>query len=225
MLRDLGLQEFDFLEADSPFPAAQRPIYWLRCGVAMKWSNTKLEREFHVRRLDDVIGKRLDRKGIIHAVSYDRARYIKETSRYGDYMIIHDSDTTRATIEQFKQAAAPAILVSPSVHTGTDFPYDSARWQIIAKLPFPDVRSGIAAARQVRDRTYSTRFAATTIVQMVGRIVRSTDDAGETFIIDDTWEWFYTRNLRLFPKAFKEAHRQVTVAPEPMDVSSRHGAK
>jgi hypothetical protein len=40
-------------------------------------------------------------------------------------------------VATFKRRKAPAFLVSPSMTTGWDFPYDQCRWQIIAKVPIP----------------------------------------------------------------------------------------
>ena len=46
---------------------------------------------------------------------------------------------------------------------------------------------------------------AKTIVQAVGRSVRSSSDSAVTYILDSDFEMFYNRNRSMFPKGFKES--------------------
>ena len=45
---------------------------------------------------------------------------------------------------------------------------------------------------------------AKTIVQSVGRSVRSIDDTAVTYILDEDFERFYDKNKSLFPKEFRD---------------------
>ena len=46
---------------------------------------------------------------------------------------------------------------------------------------------------------------AKTIVQAVGRSVRSDEDHAVTYILDSDWSYFFSRNKEFFPKGFKDA--------------------
>ena len=46
---------------------------------------------------------------------------------------------------------------------------------------------------------------AKTIVQAVGRSVRSDDDHAVTYILDSDWQRFYAMNKSLFPDNFRES--------------------
>ena len=70
-----------------------------------------------VARLDQIIGKRLDRKGIVHTVSYARRDWVLKWSKYSRLLWTHAPDNTEKIVEQFKRAAPPAVLVSPSLST------------------------------------------------------------------------------------------------------------
>src|SRR5258707_8109244 len=81
------------------------------------------------------------------------------------------------------------VLVSPSVMTGWDFPDSQCRFQILAKLPFPDTRSKITQARQALDKDYGPYLMMQNLVQAVGRGMRSKTDWCETLIVDDNCAW------------------------------------
>jgi Rad3-related DNA helicase len=168
-----------------------------------------------VEEVDRVIEPRLDKRGILHAVSYERARFLARHSRFREHFLLHEPGSAQQTVQKFKRTAPPVVLVSPVVHTGYDFPYEDARWQIIAKVPFPDLQSRTAQVRLSQDQLWAKKFAARTIVQMAGRVVRSERDLGETIIVDDTFSWLYTKNKPLFPRWFREAVTPVPEIPTP----------
>lgn len=143
--------------------------------------------------MDQIIGARLDRKGVIHSISYDRSREIKSMSEYSDFMMVHSSHNARSTLAKFKEASPPAILVSPSVHTGVSFDHDLARYQIIAKMPFIDTRSAILQARRKLDTEYEMHLAMMTFLQTCGRGTRAESDWCETLVCDDSMRWFMRR--------------------------------
>jgi Rad3-related DNA helicase len=213
----LGLTGYEFLEYPSTFPIANRPVIHLATGVALRHDTDRAGLKAWADKIDQVIQFRLDRKGIIHTVSYARRDYLLTNSRYRGYMISHDRRNARAKVEEFKRSGVPAILVSPSMDTGYDFAGDHARWQIVAKVPFPDSRSPVLEARTKDDREYAMHVTMTTLVQAAGRIVRAEDDWGETFIIDDQASWFLRKYRKFAPRWFLDALRlDVMVTPPPL---------
>lgn len=212
----LGIQpkDYEFLEYPSEFPAKSRPVYHIPT-CRMDHRATPEHVQTWLSRIDGIIRKRTDRKGIIHTTSYARRNQIMQNSEYAHLMISHDPSSARSTIDRFKKMHEPGILVSPSVSTGYDFPGDECRYQIIAKLPFPDSRSTVMKARQQADKEYGAYIMAQDLVQMVGRGTRSMDDWCETFIIDDHWEWVQWKLKSMFPKWFIEACIRRLVTPDP----------
>jgi Rad3-related DNA helicase len=49
---------------------------------------------------------------------------------------------------------------------------------------------------------------AKTIVQSVGRSIRSVDDHAVTYILDSNWESFYRKNKHMFPPDFDSCLRR-----------------
>jgi Rad3-related DNA helicase len=218
-LRYLGIEEkdCDFFEYPSPFPYQDRRITFIPT-VRVTHKTTPDEMLTWVDRIDQIIAGRLDRKGIVHTTSYARARFLVENSRFSDGMFTHNTRTTRDVVAEFKRSPAPAILVSPSVTTGWDFPMEECEYQIIGKIPFPDGRPPIMKARTQEDPNYPGYVAATDIVQATGRGVRGPGDKCETFIVDDSAMWFIPKYKECFPRWWREAYMKSTMIPDAPEV-------
>lgn len=207
-----GKDTFDFKEFMSDFPPERNPIYWVptmrvdkRAGdLSMLWV-----------RLDQIASKRQDRKGIVHTVSYSRRDEIVTRSRFGPQMFLNErGDAPTEMVLAFKGANDGAILVSPSVGQGFDFPGAECEWQFLCKVPFPPP-SKVLKARTQDDPEYPYYLAMQKMVQTFGRGMRSRGDQCENFIADDHIEWFLNRYGHLAPRSFHNFFRRVTVLPQP----------
>ena len=209
-----GNGELVIEEYPSPFDSSRRPVIWVPT-VRVQFGMTVGDIRRWIAQIDNVIRQRQDRKGVIHSVSYARAREIMGGSEFRDIMIIHDKRSLAYSITTFKKRNPPAILISPSVSTGYDFPYDQCEYQIISKVPFPDTRSPSIKARTKHDPEYSYYITMQQIVQASGRGMRSEDDQCEVFIVDDNWQWFSYKWRKFAPKWFTESYVMGRTIPRP----------
>lgn len=222
----LGVAKEDamFWECPSRFPVSQRPVISINT-----WPSVRVDRHMHestkslwLQRIDRIVGPRVEAKwnGIIHTVSYARMKDLMALSEYRDRFIIHDAGNTREQIQWFKAHAGEGwVLVSPSVVTGYDFPDDQCRFQIIAKVPQPDMSGPIMSIRHELDKDYSGYLGMQKLVQACGRPVRGPDDWAETFIVDDHFaDWFLKRYGKHAPRWFKDAILYVEHIPAPLEL-------
>jgi len=182
----LGINPDDlqYFQYPSTFPAKRSPVYRIpTCRVDRHM--TPSDKGFWISRMDQILARRGDRKGIIHCVSYQRREEIMRESEYSRWMVGHTPDETAEVMEWFRACKPPMYLVSPSVTTGYDFPGSDCEVQIIAKLPFPDSRSRVMQARSKADPLYIPYLTAQTLVQATGRGMRYRADQCENFIVDD----------------------------------------
>ncbi len=202
----LGLEDCREICIPSQFPKEnRRVIYEPVANLTFKTMNE--ERPKLVDRIREIIKAHPNEKGLIHTVSYSLASYIS-TNINSDRLLTHNGSGRTETLERFKRSSNPSILISPSMDRGVDLPYDSARWCIVAKLPFPDLSD-----KQVSSRLYSSSFGkywyawitACSLIQMTGRIVRAVDDWGISYILDKQFETFYGKNSNLFYGWWTEA--------------------
>lgn len=214
----LGIKatESEFREWPRVFPAELTPVYYVPT-VKMNRKVTDEGLRWWVERIDEIIESRLDRKGIIHTVSFDRQRYLLEHSRYSRLMRanISDSETASAAqiVDAFRADEPPSILVSPSFSTGWDFPGRQCEYQIIAKVPYPNHTSKVMAARNARRRNYTATIAMQDLIQAIGRATRAHDDRCEIFIIDNGIVFFLISNASLKPRWFD--YQKVLNIPQP----------
>lgn len=211
----LGIKDYDFAEYPSSFAVRRRPVMHVPT-VKLTYKSSAADIAKWVTRIDEIIAPRLDRKGIIHTVSYTRQKAILEKSRFANLMMVNTSGNTAGTVENFKKASSPRILASPSLSTGWDFPYSECEYQIISKIPFPDSSDPIIAARSKDDPDYAGYIAMMTLVQAAGRGMRAPDDQCEIFIVDDNAKWFMFRFRQFAPAWFLNSVKWLKEIPAPL---------
>ena len=209
-----GGEQRTWIEMDSYFPAENTPI-WHVPTARINYRTDDYGSTIWVSRIDQIIQRRLDRKGIIFTVSYERARMLLSRSRFKGIMYAHSTTDVVQVVEKFKKMAAPAVLVSPTVTTGWDFP--GLDYIVVGKLPYPDTSDIVTKARHEDDKEWTSYLAMETLVQECGRGTRSVDDKCEVLVIDDNFRWYYPRYRRFSPKWFQERVRgSLDSVPAPL---------
>jgi Rad3-related DNA helicase len=115
-------------------------------------------------------------------------------------------------MQHFVNMPGPMILVSPSATMGLSLNDDLARWQIIAKVPYAPIGEPAVAHRMDSIPGWYNWQTAKDLIQSFGRIVRSDKDWGTTYIVDEAFINFFSRNRVLFPDYVLEAIQTVDVA-------------
>jgi Rad3-related DNA helicase len=214
--------ERTFTTYPSTFPVARRPIVYVKLDPPLKMSWKAEQSESFRRRVaavgDALMGARADRNSLTHAISYKRAQYLTQYAahEHRERIITHSSDArlARTALKRFKSLKddPPWHLVSPSMMTGIDLPGTEAEWCWIPKLPFePD--SVLMRARRAIDPRYPDFRVANTMMQAVGRGMRSPSDSFEVIITDSGFAWFPWKNRDLFASHFIDAIRSSSEWP------------
>ena len=215
-LRMLGIPDTGArtIEYPSYFPISRRPTYYIPT-VRVDYRISNLGYNLWCNRIDQIIGGRLDRKGIVHTVSYDRRNRVTRVSEYSPFFYTHESRGMIESLRKFRAAPTPAVLCSPSVVTGWDFPYEQCEYQIIGKIPFPDARRKVDKERREKDPEYHCCMAMQNLVQTCGRGMRYPDDQCENMIIDDHFAWFVRKYEKFAPKWWLDAVQTARTIPVP----------
>lgn len=213
----LGLTEldYDYFEYPSPFPVANRPIYYVPVA-AMRFGMAEEEEDKILRAVDQIINRRLDRKIMVHSVSYKLQKLIMERSQFTRIMLGNTKSNTDEVMEEFRRRTVPCVLVTPSADTGVDLPGIECETVVVVKVPFPDISSPIYKARIAEDKEYGVSEAISTLEQMSGRHVRSFVDRGETIILDKMFGNLLSKYPHLFHKWYLQAVRHRDYLPNPL---------
>jgi ATP-dependent DNA helicase DinG len=203
----------------SPFPLEQRPIVYRPVGALSRASLPALEPALFAEIVSILVAHGRD-KGLIHVASYAIARRLmadvaRRAPLEARRLIFVESSEAKATaLERHRASAAPTVLVSPSLREGVDLPDDFLRFQIITKMPYPDLGDPWTAARRARDPRWYAVETAKALVQAYGRSCRHADDHGATYVLDGQFERFLQHNRPLLPDWFLEAaHAALHVSP------------
>ena len=196
--------EIEYLKMPSTFSPAIRPIKLvLTTNLGHKHLAKALPKVIAV--IDRIITERHStEKGLLHCKNYNVARYILSHSALNEHMMLHDSTNRAETLDKFKNAEPPAILLSPSFQEGVDLPYDECRFQMLVGLQFPSLADKIVQHRKTVNPSAYNWEVARSIVQAYGRGVRAQDDYCVFYILDTNFVWFFKQNEAFFTDYFKE---------------------
>ena len=199
----LGIEknEVEFISIPSPFPIENRPIIFSPIS-SMTFKNIDKGLPKMVQAIKAILKEHKNEKGIIHTHSYKIAHYIKKNIR-SSRLLIHDSSNRDKILFKHMNGKEPTVLLSPSMSEGVDLKGDISRFQILCKVPYPYLGDQLVKKRMHRWRWWYPLQTAKSIVQSVGRSVRSSDDQAITYILDSDWERFYNKNKDVFPQDFK----------------------
>ena len=99
------------------------------------------------------------------------------------------------------------VIVSPSMTSGISFDDEFGRFQVILKVPYPNISSNKVKARQESNKNWYSWRTVCDIVQAYGRTTRSITDYSDSYILDSSFGDLLKFNKRLFPSYFIEAIR------------------
>ena len=184
----LGIEDVEAVPVAAPTPEERRLVKVPEMP-ALNYRTMDEHLPGLVQRIEEIAVANQRTAGVIHCHSYRLGAQIRERlhARVLDRIIAHGRGELPDAMARFRgavhQGEAP-ILLSPTATTGVDFPGDMARWQVIAKFPWPSFGSRIVKRRADADREWALRTACATLAQTIGRGVRSADDWCETWILD-----------------------------------------
>lgn len=185
----LGKRSVEYIEVPSDFPVEMRPIVGRFCGkMSSRFQSQVLPRVVAALRRD--MQAHREEAGIVHTVSYQLADTLLRELNDPRCVRLPQGDARDATIAAFLSGdlGPGRVLVGPGLHEGIDAAGDAARWQAIVKSPYPYLGDPRIKAMLARNEGLAQRWCkwqeAITLVQMLGRINRSKDDYGVTYVYD-----------------------------------------
>lgn len=193
----------------TPFDIDKRKIYYMPLGK-MSWD--KKEETFHnfTEFIPKILKKYEGKKGIIHTNSFDLSELIRKKIKNKRF-IFHQSDNKEEMLNEHFENKKDTVIVSPSLSTGVSFDHDKARFQIIAKVPYPSLASQKNKMRKQQNPRYYSWKTCAGIMQMCGRIIRSKNDWGDTIIIDGSFGDVMRYSSSFLPNWFLSSVKRVDV--------------
>jgi Rad3-related DNA helicase len=151
-------------------------------------------------------------RGVIHANSYRLANairgYLPPSVR--QRLTSHDPANRVRRYDRWRADPSPnAIFLAVAMNQGIDLFGDLARWQVLVKVPFPNLDDAWVRRRKEQedgDGWYKGRTMIE-VLQTCGRIMRAPDDHGMTYVVDTQLEGLVEHGWADLPEWFR---RRVT---------------
>lgn len=218
---DLGIpmEETEMISLPSEFDTENRPVYFMpTMKMAYGWDKKEKQsdRNKMVSKIVKLCNIHAEDSGIIHSGSFRIAKWLVEELRdkIPHKIIDHnpDSDNNRDdVVEMFtdNQGKEPMLLISPSITEGLDLKEDAARFAIFAKVPYPYMGDQWVKKRMELSNEWYQRQAMIAIIQGGGRVVRTNEDWGNTYILDESFNFLWFKMKRHTPTWWKQGFVKV----------------
>lgn len=182
-LDELGLSDnYRIINMESTFSPEKAPIISVS-DIRLNKNNFNDNIDNVVSTIDDILSHE-NSNGIIHCQTYNYKNAILSRSKYMDRFIVHDSLDRSDKLKEFMNDKTDKVLLSVNMGEGIDLKDDLARFQIIVKAPYPFLGDPWTKIHFDRSKQWYNNQTVIQIMQMCGRIIRSKDDWGTTYLID-----------------------------------------
>ncbi|MEX2193550.1 MAG: helicase C-terminal domain-containing protein [Nitrosarchaeum sp.] len=207
---NMGLQQDDVAFIDtpkSPFPIEHRRIDLLNIK-RLSYGSTENDELEVIKTIDRIMDEHSGERGLILTSSVPRCqkilRYLspKNTRRI---RICHSYNKDGKTQDEIisEHAADPTgVLLSSSLWEGVDLKDDLSRFQIIAKVPYPNYKEKRTKAKMDKFPLWYTSQTLTKLLQGFGRSIRSEDDWAKTYVLDTAVNNVFFKAQKMIPRAY-----------------------
>jgi Rad3-related DNA helicase len=207
---NMGLQKdaIAFIDTPkSPFPIENRQIELLNIK-RLSYGSTEDDELKVIQTIDRIMDKHSDQRGLILTSSVPRCqkilRYLspKNTRRI---RICHSYNKDGKTQDEIilEHSADPiGVLLSSSLWEGVDLKDDLSRFQIIAKVPYPNYKEKRIKAKMSKFPSWYTAQTLTKLLQGFGRSIRSENDWAKTYVLDGAVNNVFFKAQKMIPHAY-----------------------
>ncbi len=207
-MRELGMNKEKtlFLKVDySSFPTGNRPIITTIKGGKMSYGGRNDDAFTETANaILQIMDLHDHEKGIILPYTneieeklYDEIKRLDPDAH--DRLMTHSKEATdrEEVLAEFEICPDPAVLLSTYVNQGYDGKH--CGFAIIVKIPFPPLGDVRTVKKMERDEDWYKAETAGSLIQMCGRVVRSVDDTGITYIVDPSFDFHYNKGINNQP--------------------------
>ncbi len=192
--------------SESSFPVENRKIRALNVA---QLNQATMEASLPIisRAIDEIMSNHPGERGVVHTTSYKQVNYIMEhlSEPNRDRLTTTEGNPDRSGLLRGHGVKTGSVLISPSLFQGVDLKDELSRFQVIVKVPYPDLSDRRTAVLLQRNQTWYDWQTALRLVQTYGRSVRSETDYAVTYVLDSHFMSFLRIHRDLFPAYFLEA--------------------
>ena len=202
---NINPEETYYIYEKSPFDVAKRPIFTDFVGRMSgyrrgrpNWKNKRA-----IAKVKELLDKHEGEKGVIHTSSNEQAFWIMDELEGYPFMFVGGEDRN-IVLKEFTESEDNIILIGASIKDGVDFKGDLCRFQIVFKIPYPQLNEQVKY-RMALDPKWFYYQTVMALMQAYGRGIRDADDWCVMYIIDSSFKQLFDYNRGFFNEYFTEA--------------------
>jgi len=202
-LRSIALKDAKYIKMHSNFDFVKSPIYFYN-KRRMTYNEIETNLPWLYHKIDEILEKHKNERGIIHTASYDLAMKIYEniSKRHIKRILIYSGTEEKREVLDTLKVNKNKVLMGPSLLEGLDLKDDWSRFAIFAKVPYLSLSDRFVATKLKINPDWYRWKAIVNVLQGTGRSVRSENDWAITYILDGALSDLIHNNRKAFPIEF-----------------------
>jgi Rad3-related DNA helicase len=203
-VKRLSLENQNSIQLDPKWNFEKSPIYF-EASANFKHANKDIAFNESIESIDNILEKHQNENGIIHTGTYEFAQIILNKSKYANRLIAYKNAKEKAAAIKNVEDSKSKVLIGPSIFEGVDLPDSLCRFQIVAKLQYPNLSNRLWGLRCYgKDKWIYLEKPWNDLIQAIGRGVRNQNDWSVTYLLDTRFLKYITpKRLESLPQSWK----------------------
>ncbi|MGI0069977.1 MAG: helicase C-terminal domain-containing protein, partial [Nitrosopumilaceae archaeon] len=191
----------------SPFLPDKRRINFLNIRK-LSYAASKEDELVVIQKINDILSQHPDERGLILTSSEKRCIDIKNNlsdQNRKRIRICHSRNENGMTQDEVLQEHAEikdGVLLSSSLWEGVDLKDDLSRFQIIAKIPYPNLSEKRTKIKMQKFPLWYKSQTLMKLLQGFGRSIRSEEDWAVTYVLDAAARDLLNQSKAMIPKSY-----------------------
>lgn len=193
----------------SPFSPDKRRINFLNMKK-LSYSSSRDDELAVIKKIDEILSQHDTERGLILTSSEKRCLDIRNNLSEKNrrrIRICHSRNENGMTQDEVLQEHSfdeDGVLLSSSLWEGVDLKDDLSRFQIIAKVPYPNLSEKRTKDKMKKFPLWYKSQTLTKLLQGFGRSIRSEDDWAVTYVLDSAANDLLLQSKFMIPKAYQD---------------------
>lgn len=193
----------------SPFPPDKRRINFLNTKK-LSYSASKDDEFAVIKKIDEIMSQHDTERGLILTSSEKRCFDIKNNLSEKNrkrIRICHSRNENGMTQDEMLQEHSldeNGVLLSSSLWEGVDLKDDLSRFQIIAKVPYPNLSEKRTKIKMQKFPLWYKSQTLTKLLQGFGRSIRNEKDWAVTYVLDSAASDLLMQSKHMIPKSYHD---------------------
>ena len=193
----------------SPFPPDKRRINFLNTRK-LSYSSSRDDELAVIKKIDEIMSQHATERGLILTSSekkcFDIKNNLSEKNRLR-IRVCHSRNENGMTQDEVLQEHSfdeDGVLLSSSLWEGVDLKDDLSRFQIIAKVPYPNLSEKRTKNKMQKFPLWYKSQTLTKLLQGFGRSIRSEEDWAVTYVLDSAASDLLLQSKSMIPKSYQD---------------------